>query len=86
MGDSSLPQLIPIEHPFFADVSSIFYVFPDRGRLSVIAVMFVVVLFGGIILAHLTRFGRNVYALGGSPTAALLSAFRWGARRSSSTR
>ncbi|MBE2267909.1 MAG: sugar ABC transporter permease YjfF [Anaerolinea sp.] len=65
-------ESIPIEHTFFADVSSVYYVFPDRGRLSVVAVMFLVVLVGGIILAHLTRFGRNVYALGGSPSAALL--------------
>ncbi len=65
-------ESIPIEHPFFADVSSVYYVFPDRGRLSVIAVMFLVVLIGGIIIAHFTRFGRNVYALGGNPTAALL--------------
>ncbi len=65
-------ESIPIEHSFFADVSSIYYVFPDRGRLSVIAVMFLIVLLVGIVLAHLTRFGRNVYALGGSSTAALL--------------
>jgi ribose/xylose/arabinose/galactoside ABC-type transport system permease subunit len=63
---------IPIEHPFMAEVSSLYYVFPDRGRLTVIAVMFLLVLLGGIILAHFTRFGRNVYALGGNNTAALL--------------
>ncbi len=65
-------ESIPIEHPFFADVSSVYYLFPDRGRLSVIAVLFLITLFVGIILAHFTRFGRNVYALGGNSTAALL--------------
>ncbi len=65
-------ESIPIEHPFFTDVSNLYYVFPDRGRLSTIAVLFVLVLVGGIILAQFTRFGRNVYALGGNSTAALL--------------
>lgn len=65
-------ESIPIEHPFFAEVSSVYYLFPDRGRLSVVAMMFVIVLLGGILIAHFTRFGRNVYALGGNPTAALL--------------
>lgn len=63
---------IPIEHPFFSDVSSIYYVFPDRGRITVVAVIFLIVLLVGIFIAHFTRFGRNVYAIGGSDTAALL--------------
>jgi simple sugar transport system permease protein len=35
-------------------------------------VLFVVVLLLGIIVAHFTRFGRNIYALGGNDQAALL--------------
>lgn len=65
-------ESIPIEHPFFSDVSSLYYVFPDRGRLTVVAVIFLITVVATIILAHFTRFGRNVYALGGSPSAALL--------------
>lgn len=63
---------VPIEHPFMAQISEMFYVFPDRGRLTFIAGLYVAVLIVGILIAHFTRFGRNVYALGGSPTAALL--------------
>lgn len=63
---------IPIEHPFFSTVSSIYYVFPDRGRITVVAVIFLVVLLVGIFIAHFTRFGRNIYAIGGSDSAALL--------------
>ncbi len=63
---------IPIEHPFFAEISSVYYSFPDRGRLTVIGIMFIVVLLVGIVIAHYTRFGRNVYALGGNSTASLL--------------
>ncbi len=63
---------IPIEHPFFSDVSSIYYVFPDKGRVTVVAVIFLIVLLVGIFIAHFTRFGRNIYAIGGSDSAALL--------------
>lgn len=63
---------VPIEHPFFEEVSKFFYVFPDRGRLTAVAVIFLLVLVFGIVLAHFTRFGRNIYAIGGSDSAALL--------------
>ena len=63
---------VPIEHPFFEDISNLYYVFPDKGRLTFVAVLFVVVLIVGILIAHFTRFGRNVYAMGGNNTAALL--------------
>lgn len=63
---------IPIEHPFYADVSAYFYKFPDNGRLTVVAVIFILVLVFGMILAHFTRFGRNVYAMGGNANSALL--------------
>ena len=63
---------VPIDHPFLESVSSLYYVFPDRGRVTVVAVLFVLVLLFGIWLAHFTRFGRNIYAIGGNETAALL--------------
>lgn len=65
-------ESIPIEHPLFDDLSKLYYVFPDKGRLSLVAVLFVIVLLLGILLAHFTRFGRNIYAIGGNDTAALL--------------
>jgi ribose/xylose/arabinose/galactoside ABC-type transport system permease subunit len=63
---------VPIEHPFFEDISKMFYVFPDKGRLTFVAALFLVVLVVGIVIAAYTRFGRNVYANGGSDSAALL--------------
>jgi simple sugar transport system permease protein len=65
-------ESLPINHPFFDDLSKLYYVFPDKGRLSLVAVLFVIVLLAGILVAHFTRFGRNVYAIGGNDTAALL--------------
>lgn len=63
---------IPIEHPFYNEIYAIFIRFPDNGRLTFVAMLFLVVLVIGIFLAHFTRFGRNVYAIGGNDTAALL--------------
>lgn len=65
---------VPIEHPFLEQISDMFFVFPDRGRLTVVAVIFLIVLIAGIIIAHFTRFGRNIYAMGGggNSTAAML--------------
>ncbi|CAG1006432.1 MAG: sugar ABC transporter permease YjfF [Anaerolinea sp.] len=63
---------IRIDHPFYKQISDLVYVFPDRGRFTFAAGMFLLILIVGIFLAHFTRFGRNVYALGGNSDAALL--------------
>jgi ribose/xylose/arabinose/galactoside ABC-type transport system permease subunit len=63
---------IPITHPFYSDIYAIHYRFPDGGRLSSEAMIFLVVLVVGIFIAHFTQFGRNVYAMGGNENAALL--------------
>lgn len=63
---------IRIDHPFYESVSNIKYITPDRGIFTFAAGAFIIVLFIGFLLAHFTRFGRNVYALGGNPDAALL--------------
>jgi len=43
-----------------------------KGALSATAVAFLVFLFVGSAVAHATRFGRNVYALGGNESSARL--------------
>ncbi|MBZ0306484.1 MAG: sugar ABC transporter permease YjfF, partial [Anaerolineae bacterium] len=63
---------IRIDHPFYDQISDLVYIFPDRGRFTFAAGVFLAVLIIGILLAHFTRFGRNIYALGGNPDAALL--------------
>jgi simple sugar transport system permease protein len=63
---------IRIEHPFYDAISDIVYIFPDKGRFTFAAGVFLIVLLVSIFLAHFTRFGRNVYALGGNSDAALL--------------
>jgi simple sugar transport system permease protein len=44
----------------------------DPGRLSSIAIVMLIALASGIIIAHFTRFGANVYAWGGDPQSAKL--------------
>ncbi|WP_288494408.1 galactofuranose ABC transporter, permease protein YjfF [uncultured Pantoea sp.] len=63
---------IPIDHPLYATLSSMAWKVPGGGRLSLLALIMLVVVAGGIILAHRTRFGNQVYAIGGSLTSAQL--------------
>lgn len=65
-------ESIPITHSFYKEINNLFIRFPDNGRLRFIGMVLLVVLVVCIFIAHYTRFGRNVYALGGSDTAALL--------------
>lgn len=65
-------ESIPINNPFYDDISKLYILFPDKGRLTFVAILFIVVLLLGILMAHLTRFGRNIYAIGGNENAALL--------------
>lgn len=60
-------QTIPIQHPLYAAVADFgLNVFPMT------ALVFLVALAGAIYTAHSTRFGRNVYAIGGNEQSALL--------------
>jgi simple sugar transport system permease protein len=63
---------IRITHEFYVEVSKQVYIFPDKGRFTFAAAAFLVVLVLSIVLAHFTRFGRNVYAIGGNQDAARL--------------
>ena len=63
---------ISIKHPFYTQVSKWVYIFPDKGRFTFAAGAFIAVLVAGIFLAHFTRFGRNVYAIGGNDTGAVM--------------
>ncbi|WP_020683923.1 galactofuranose ABC transporter, permease protein YjfF [Marinobacterium rhizophilum] len=64
---------VPINHPFVTALSDIYVPLPGRGGLTFIAMAMLTLLVIGIILARRTRFGMNVYAIGGdSHSAALL--------------
>ena len=64
---------IPIEHDFYSQLNDLYWLMPGGGRLTLIGGLMLLVFAGGVILAHRTRFGANVYALGGGvPTAQLM--------------
>lgn len=61
-----------IEHGFYQAVADLGLPLPGAVMFGFTACVFVLVLLAGLWLAHLTSFGRNVYAIGGSETSALL--------------
>ncbi|HTO30630.1 MAG TPA: galactofuranose ABC transporter, permease protein YjfF [Pararhizobium sp.] len=64
---------IPIKHPFYATMKTFYYKLPGGGRITLIGGVMLVVFALGILIAQRTRFGTNVYALGGGPqTSALM--------------
>ncbi len=66
------PDSIAISHDFYDQVSATYLRLPGGGRISTIGGIMVVVFILGAILAHRTRFGSYVYALGGNATSAAL--------------
>ncbi len=63
---------VPINHEFYATISDLIIRLPGGGRLSFIGLLMVAVFLLGALLAHRTRFGSYVYALGGNPVSASL--------------
>jgi galactofuranose transport system permease protein len=62
----------PITAPLYAAVSDFGIALPGGGRLTAIALIMLLVVAAGSVLLHLTRFGANVYALGGNRVATAL--------------
>jgi simple sugar transport system permease protein len=62
---------IPVNHPLYSTLNDL-SLHILSGRLSLIAVVMLVVFLAGGILAHRTRFGTNVFALGGNLVSAQL--------------
>jgi ribose/xylose/arabinose/galactoside ABC-type transport system permease subunit len=59
-------ESIPITAPVYTTVSDFALRLPGGGRLTAIALIMLAVVVAGALLLQLTRFGANVYALGGS--------------------
>ncbi|KAA3501383.1 sugar ABC transporter permease YjfF [Rhizobium rhizogenes] len=65
-------QSVPISHPFIDAIQGFYFRFPGGGRLTALAILMLIVFAAGMLLASRTRFGANVYALGGNPQSAEL--------------
>lgn len=65
-------QSVPISHPFIEAIQGFYFRFPGGGRLTALAMLMLLVFAAGMLIASRTRFGANVYALGGNPQSAEL--------------
>ncbi len=63
---------VPVKHPFYATMKAFYYRLPGGGRITLIGGLMLLVFAAGILIAHRTRFGANVYALGGGVQTARL--------------
>lgn len=63
---------IPVDHPFYDTLKQLYWRMPGGGRLTLIGGLMLLVFALGILVAHKTRFGTNVYALGGGIQTARL--------------
>ena len=63
---------VPINHEFYDVISDLVIRLPGGGRLSFIGLLMVAIFVAGAIVAHRTRFGSYVYALGGNTVSASL--------------
>jgi ribose/xylose/arabinose/galactoside ABC-type transport system permease subunit len=69
-------ESIPINAPLYGDIGLLTIYLPGGGRLPLIAMIMLVVFAVGAVLLHFTRFGTNVYALGGSRVSTALMGVR----------
>ena len=58
-------ESIPVKHEFYTFIQESFYRLPGGGRITTIGALMLIVFIVGILLAHRTKFGANVFALGG---------------------
>jgi ribose/xylose/arabinose/galactoside ABC-type transport system permease subunit len=65
-------ESIAIEHPLYSKLADFHLSLGAGGEVTLIPLFFVLVIGGAFLVAHFTRFGRNVYAMGSSEASAVL--------------
>lgn len=63
---------IPINHPLYAELGDLALRFDGGGKLTLPALLMLGVVAAAVVCAHWTRFGANLYALGGNRQSAEL--------------
>ena len=63
---------VPLRHPFVAAFADASLPLPGDGFLASSAIVMLVALAAGIVIAHWTKFGADVYAIGGDRASAAL--------------
>ncbi len=72
-------ESVPIAHPFYDLLKDAYWLMPGKGRLTLIGVLMLVAVAAGALIAHRTRFGAQVFAIGGGEQTARLMGVRVGA-------
>ncbi|WP_425101149.1 galactofuranose ABC transporter, permease protein YjfF [Tropicibacter sp. S64] len=65
-------ESVPITHEFYDTLQGLYWKDPGGGRFRLIGGLMVLTFLVGIVTAHRTRFGQNVYAMGGGTQTARL--------------
>lgn len=65
-------ESLGITHPFYARVQSLGIPLGAQANLTSVALVFLAVVVLAVIVAHCTRFGRTIYAMGGNEQSAVL--------------
>jgi simple sugar transport system permease protein len=65
-------ESIAIDHPFYDAVADFGIALPDNGWLDASALLFILIFIVVVVVMHFSRFGTNVYALGGNAQSAKL--------------
>lgn len=63
---------VPIDNAFFEMLQKAYWLMPGKGRLTLIGVIMLLAFVVGHFVAHKTRFGASVFAIGGGEQAAKL--------------
>ncbi|CAN7370344.1 galactofuranose ABC transporter, permease protein YjfF [Neorhizobium sp. LjRoot104] len=65
-------ESVPISHGMIDAIQGFYFRFPGGGRLTTLAMLMLLVFIVGAFVAARTRFGANVYAIGGNQQSAEL--------------
>ncbi len=65
-------ESVPIAHPVIDAIQGFYFRVPGGGRLTALAMLMLVVFVVGAFIAARTRFGANIYAIGGNQQSAEL--------------
>jgi ribose/xylose/arabinose/galactoside ABC-type transport system permease subunit len=66
------PEVVPSDHAFTDWLQGAYRKAPGGGRFSLIGAVMVATVLAGMLVAHRTRFGQRVFAVGGDAQAAQL--------------
>lgn len=71
-------ESVPIQNPLYQSLQKAYWLMPGGGRLTLIGCLMLATFVVGMVIAHKTRFGASVYALGGGEATARLMGVRQG--------